>query len=74
MAVGLFSVGYYIFQKIQPWENILEEDEKKEPKNKDHKQEKDSERVYRFNQYLRDSMYSRPDFDPNRVLKEMNDQ
>lgn len=74
MAVGLFSVGYYIFQKVQPCENILEEAEKKGQLPRDPRDEKDSERVLRYNQYLRDSMYQRSDFDPARLLAEMKQQ
>lgn len=72
VAVGLFSVGYYIFQKVQPGENILEEEEKKKGReDDDFRWQKEGEKVLRFNQYLRDSMYQRQDFHPHNVFKEM---
>jgi hypothetical protein len=43
----------------------LEEEEKKGGEmGRDPEKEKESERVVRFNQYLRDSMYQRSDFEP----------
>ena len=47
----------------------MEECEKKENKSNN----RENDRLFKYNQYLRDSMYSRQDFDPKKILKEMKD-
>jgi len=48
----------------------MEESEKKDNKSSNNRE---NDRLFKYNQYLRDSMYSRQDFDPKKILKEMKE-